>query len=184
MKCPVCGNPDSTLSLEDRDTGMFGLTNVRMKNVLVYKCTDCGEETISIPHHKSFVRELRLRVCRLNRRLTGREFAFLRQALNLNGHGCAEQIGVTNVTISRWENEAVPLDPMADKLLRAFTLCDLGHRQNVMASLSGVAKEGVNAIEIDMEEFNGRTFVLTVPVNVANGRQTADWKLVVNARRK
>src|SRR5439155_2513167 len=43
---------------------------------------------------------------------------FLRKSLGWSGCEFAKHMGVTDETVSRWENNAAPIGPQADRLLR------------------------------------------------------------------
>lgn len=55
-------------------------------------------------------------------RMTGSELRFLRGRLRLSAVALASQMGVTSVTVSRWENGHEPIGPVADRLLRMMVL--------------------------------------------------------------
>jgi len=43
---------------------------------------------------------------------------FLRKSLGWSGSDFAKHMGVAEETVSRWENDAAPIGPQADRLLR------------------------------------------------------------------
>jgi transcriptional regulator with XRE-family HTH domain len=55
-------------------------------------------------------------------RLSGAEIRFLRKVLGWSGVDFAEHMGTTAETVSRWETEAAPIGPQADRLLRLMVM--------------------------------------------------------------
>ena len=55
-------------------------------------------------------------------RLSGAEARFLRKWLGWSGQDTADRLGFTPETVSRWENDKVPISETADKLLRSLVL--------------------------------------------------------------
>ena len=51
-------------------------------------------------------------------RLTPGEIRFLRLTVGLKAQGLADTLGVTPSQVSRWENGAVPISGLADRLVR------------------------------------------------------------------
>ena len=51
-------------------------------------------------------------------RFRGEEVRFLRKSLGWSGADFARHMGVAEETVSRWENDATPIGPQADRLLR------------------------------------------------------------------
>jgi DNA-binding transcriptional regulator YiaG len=47
---------------------------------------------------------------------TGEEVRFLRKSLGWSGSDFAKHMGVAEETVSRWENDAAPIGPQADRL--------------------------------------------------------------------
>jgi DNA-binding transcriptional regulator YiaG len=79
-----------------------------------------------MPRHGELMRSIRERLCFVGRVLRGSEFAFLRTGMDLSQAELAELLGVTNVTVSRWEHETSELGKQTDLLTKAFTLESLG----------------------------------------------------------
>jgi putative zinc finger/helix-turn-helix YgiT family protein len=156
-ECPACGSENVSERFETRTDAQFGLENVVLKNLRVVKCDECDSEAHFIPNHRVVMREIREKLCALRRVLTSGEFAFLRQALNINGQQVAEALGVTNVTISRWETGAQQVKPMADRLLRTFTLNAIGQRVTPEHFID-LSKSGVERVEIDLSRFSGKSY--------------------------
>jgi DNA-binding transcriptional regulator YiaG len=66
-------------------------------------------------------------------------FRFMRKALALSGKDAAELLGVTAVTVSRWENEARELDPLAWFALGTLVLDYAGKPQEPKVRMQRLA---------------------------------------------
>lgn len=171
-ECVVCGSGEVTESRVTRTTRLYGLEEVVFKNLPVEKCASCGDETISIPNHKAVMNVVRERLCALKRVVSGREFAFLRDGLSLTGQQAAKVLGVTNVSISRWENGAQPVSPWADHFLRALTLHALG-KQELVKRLETVEEQGVDRVEVDLADYNGTHYRYQTGYQFGKNQQSA-----------
>ncbi len=119
MQCPQCGSPDMVTSKkEDYHYTESGLNNVILKGITVHQCQKCGEQFPVIPRiiklHGRIARALLAKPSVL----TGEEFRFLRKEMRLKASELASIMGVHKVTVSRWETNAEPIGPSADRLLR------------------------------------------------------------------
>lgn len=163
--CMECGNEWATISSETVAATEFGWPSGTLSGIEVFRCSNCGEVEMSIPAHGAVARAYRRRMCQLERRLTGDEYAFLRRALGTNGQQYAEQLGISNVTVSRAEhNDAIPA--LHDAVIRALTVLDIETRGQAIALLSERAHGEIN---IDVASIAWQT-----PTNLTNGWQTLD----------
>ena len=117
MKCTDCGTPMKT-QRENYRYDECGLKKVTLVGVEVSRCPRCGNFEISIPHIEQLHRLIARLLIEKTTRLTGEEVKFLRKSLGWSGVDFARNMGVTEETVSRWENNAVPIGPQADRLLR------------------------------------------------------------------
>jgi putative zinc finger/helix-turn-helix YgiT family protein len=117
MNCIECGNAMKT-SRENYRYTECGLKNVTLMGIEVRRCPHCGNYEISLPHIEELHRFLARKLIEKTTRFTGEEVRFLRKSLGLSGVDFARGIGVTEETVSRWENNATPIGPQADRLLR------------------------------------------------------------------
>jgi putative zinc finger/helix-turn-helix YgiT family protein len=124
-ECPLCESAEVRVECVTVRQA-FGLPAVTLTNVARMQCQTCGEEFTEIPRHGELMRSIRERLCFVGRALRGSEFAFLRTGMNISQAELAEILGVTNVTISRWEQEISELGEQTDLLIKAFTLESLG----------------------------------------------------------
>lgn len=152
MDCKVCGSDETKVQLKSIKINRFGLTNVTLQNVEHITCEDCGNTTQSLPKYNLIMKQLQISLASCNRPLTGKEFAFLRDKLGLTGKQVAEKLGVTNVSVSRWEKEHKTLSPMADRLIRAFTLEKI-NSVSISEVVERISENGDPEIYLDVDDF-------------------------------
>lgn len=112
-----------------------------------YQYTECGLETVFLSNGVEVVRsargdgiriggvdrlheEIGLAVSGVRRSLCGPEIRFLRKELLLSQKALGELLGVTELTVARWEKDQTPMPRATDALLRTMYL-DLGPRSHV-----------------------------------------------------
>jgi putative zinc finger/helix-turn-helix YgiT family protein len=95
-----------------------GLKNVVLKGISAYKCTKCKEINPVIPRIKEIHRMIGEDLINKNSLLMGNEVAFLRKEMEIRAKDLAQILGVTKVTVSRWENEREQISPACDRLIR------------------------------------------------------------------
>jgi putative zinc finger/helix-turn-helix YgiT family protein len=117
MKCLECGTPMKTRK-ENCRYDECGLKYITLVGVKVTRCPRCGNYEISIPHLEELHRLLARVLIEKSTRFTGDEVRFLRKSLGWSGSDFAKHMGVAEETVSRWENDAAPIGPQADRLLR------------------------------------------------------------------
>lgn len=119
MKCPACGK-EMKSKVRDYEYVESGLKNVVLKAIRVHECKACGEFLPEIPNVKQVHKWIAEYLVRKHSPLTGQEFRFLRKQMGMSASELAGFLGVTPVTISRWENDKESIGPQSDRLLRAF----------------------------------------------------------------
>jgi putative zinc finger/helix-turn-helix YgiT family protein len=119
MKCPSCGK-EMRSKVRDYEYVESGLEGVVIKNIRVHECKACGEILPEIPNVKRVHKWIAEYLVKKNSPLTGAEFRFLRKQMGMSASELASFLGVTPVTISRWENAKETVGPQSDRLLRAF----------------------------------------------------------------
>jgi putative zinc finger/helix-turn-helix YgiT family protein len=95
-----------------------GLDNVYLYGVAEYKCPKCGNEMVQIPRIAQLHIILAIVISQKPERLTGEEIRFMRKEVGMNGKAFAEAIGITPVSLSRWENNKEKHSDSHDKLVR------------------------------------------------------------------
>lgn len=121
MKCPTCGK-EMRSRIRDYEYVESGLKDVVLKNITVHECRGCGELLPEISNVKQIHKWIAEYLVKKQSPLTGQEFRFLRKQMGINASELAGFLGVTPVTISRWENDRESVGPQSDRLLRAFFL--------------------------------------------------------------
>lgn len=121
MKCPNCAK-EMRSKVRDYEYGESGLKDVVLKSITVHECRRCGELLPEIRNVKQVHRWIAEYLVKKQSPLTGQEFRFLRKHMEMSASELAGFLGVTPVTISRWENSKESVGPQSDRLLRAFFL--------------------------------------------------------------
>lgn len=159
MQCPFCDSPAQVELREHRMTEL-GTDSVLLRNVPVIVCPACGEEALSIPNYNAVMRQVREKICHLKRKLRPGEFMTLRLGLKLTGLECARLLGVTNVSISRWENGAASMSLRADRGMRTLALSSLGYSyERLRNTLLSVSETGLDEVVIDVSNFRDGEYV-------------------------
>lgn len=142
MKCLVC-NGSMMSKMENVKYDEVGLPGVTLVGVEVCRCQQCGEYEVVIPRLADLHRALASAIIEKPGRLSGMEFRFLRKFLGFSSSDFARIIGVSESSISRWENEKKPIGAQTDRLLRLMVI--LGERVPDYShdSLSTVAQDDV-----------------------------------------
>ncbi|MFO8056428.1 MAG: helix-turn-helix domain-containing protein [bacterium] len=118
MRCYNCGK---TLK---KKTGRYhytesGLPNVYLDGITIYYCS-CGEVMPEIPCIEELHERLARDIAENSPRLTGPEIRFLRKHLELKPVDFAKLLGVSKVTVSRWEHNKVKIDKAYEGIIRAL----------------------------------------------------------------
>ena len=117
MKCLECGTPMKTRK-ENCRYDECGLKHIALVGAEVTRCLCRGNCEIPIPRLEELHRLLARVLIETKTRFTGDEVRFLRKSLGWSGADFAKHMGVAGETVSRWENDAAPIGPQADRLLR------------------------------------------------------------------
>jgi putative zinc finger/helix-turn-helix YgiT family protein len=91
---------------------------VTIADAEILRCPKCGALEVVIPKPDALQRTIAAEVIRKPARLAGPEIVFLRRSLGLTGRAMAKTLGVSHEALSRWENDAHPVPPTVDRLLR------------------------------------------------------------------
>ena len=120
MKCPSCGK-EMRAAKKDYRYEEAGLKNVVLRDTVVYEC-GCGEMLPELPQVGRLHQRIAEDLIGKQSPLTGEEFRFLRKAMGVSAKELARLLGVTTVTISRWENNKEKIGAQSDRLLRCLYL--------------------------------------------------------------
>ena len=118
MKCMDCGK-EMTERVGTHHYLESGLDNVYVEGVTIWECPD-GHQEVELPGEKMDRVDQAIADWLLNKKslFTGPEVRFLRKRMRLSGKALAGIMGVSNVTVSRWEGGALSIKPVQDHLLR------------------------------------------------------------------
>ncbi len=117
IRCTTCG----ALMREGHGPYHYrecGLSNVWLADIEIHPCTGCDNVGYGIWRIESLHRAIAEAVIHKRTRLRGEEVRFLRKSLGWSGAEFARHMGVAVETVSRWETDAMPIGPQADRLLR------------------------------------------------------------------
>lgn len=150
-QCIICGSSDLEHDFVTHRAEEFGVRSVEFLNTPCTRCRTCGDEAIRIPRYVRVARQIRDRLCALNRVLFGDEFRLLRRELNLTAQELARRIGVSPVTLSRWEQGHVPVQQIADRLIRSWALSALGYDwREIDHLMQNLPLNGIDEVQIDL----------------------------------
>jgi DNA-binding transcriptional regulator YiaG len=111
------------------DYAESGLTNVELFNVPVWVCANRHEE-IEIPAVTQLHELLAHLIIRKPANITGGEIRFLRRRVGLQAEEFAERIGLTPVSLSRFENGQRRVSRRTDLLIRLSAAALIAARDN------------------------------------------------------
>lgn len=97
-----------------------GIPLMLKNSVIEYKCGGCDEIEYYIPDLEQLNAAVALTRAKISAKLKGHEISFLRKAINLSAKKFAANLDVTPETLSRWENNKLPMSPIAERLLRIW----------------------------------------------------------------
>lgn len=117
MKCTRCGSEAVKLERVSRPFSEH-LPQVTVDGLEQGTCPDCGEIMTSYPRWSQLSELVVAELLGKSSRLTAGEIRFLRLKIGLKAQDLAETLGVTPSQVSRWENGAVTISTLADRLLR------------------------------------------------------------------
>jgi len=110
MRCPEC---ERSLKRVRRDYPYTesGLENVILVRAPVYVCRQHGLQAVALRNVLAIHAAIARKLLELRRPLRGPEVRFLRKHHGWSQAELARRLGVTEVTVSRWETEATPIGP-------------------------------------------------------------------------
>ena len=121
MRCVECGKEMEKREGTHRDEES-GLKNIVLLNIPVYRCPSCKTTDIEIPRLEELHLLLAFLLVLKPARLSGQEVRYLRKNLGHTEADLASFLGVSRITVHRWETGKTPLRPDHDKHLRRFYL--------------------------------------------------------------
>lgn len=125
MQCTECGTGEIRLERVARELSS-DLPHVIVDGLELGRCSKCGETFSSFPRWSDLSKRVVAALLAKPSRLMAGEIRFLRQVMGLKAQSLAEVLGVTPSQISRWENGAVPISGLADRLFRMVVAAHVG----------------------------------------------------------
>ena len=119
MNCTECATPMKSRR-ENYRYIESGLRYVTLVGLTVSRCPRCDNIEVAIPRIELLHNLIARALIDKQTRFTGEEVRFLRKSLGWSGSEFAKHMGVAEETVSRWENDAAPIGPQADRLLRVL----------------------------------------------------------------
>jgi len=126
---------------------LLGVENVTLINaVSEEKCAKCGKGKIIIPDIPGLITAVALTRAKLPFKLNHHEIKFVRKAMDLSAKELAHHLKVTPETLSRWENEKLPMSEQAEAFFRLIAIALLSDRAAAVdPEMDKVAKMDVQA---------------------------------------
>lgn len=128
IRCSVCDK--GTLKpgrVKDHDfSADAGLEGVTLAQAPALVCSACGAVALEGETIEAALAELTRVIVREGDELRPREAAFLRAELGMKQAELAERLGVTRVTVARWETGEEPLGRVQSLALRTLAAWHLG----------------------------------------------------------
>jgi len=121
MRCPECGTAMRRRKEQQYKYRESGLEHVVIV-VAVHVCPKCGGTLPEIPNVKGLHAAIADRLCQKPTPLTGTEVRFLRKEMGMKARELADFLGVSPVTVSRWETGAERVGDITDRLVRCLYL--------------------------------------------------------------
>jgi putative transcriptional regulator len=115
-----------------------GLDNVFLVDGFEYRSTP-GGRTLFIQNIDGLHRAIGRYLIESSKPLTGKEFRFLRSELLLSQRNLGKLLGVTELTVARWEKEETQVPRASDGLLRCLYAEHIGKRSSLTKLLERIA---------------------------------------------
>lgn len=123
--CEKCGEEKHISKIPLHKTSLLGPPMTLVNAVDIYSCNCAGEDEIAIPNLKGLKAAAAVTRASLPEKLIGEEIKFLRKATGNSAKDTAKFMEVTPETLSRWENDKLPMNPGNEKLFRAWVVAML-----------------------------------------------------------
>lgn len=120
MFCLECGC--DMVESSDSITEEYRGEKLTVYNIEHYVCPQCGEYAVGAKNAKELAHELVNAYAEAQGLLTPDQVAAIRQKTELSQGDFQKMLGVSGVTVSRWETGRAQQSKLADNLLRAIDL--------------------------------------------------------------
>jgi DNA-binding transcriptional regulator YiaG len=143
-RCENCGGEVRATRLHVyRNDDFLGFPNLVLVNAVEEeKCANCGSiEAVTIPKLGEMVAAAAVLRATMRQKLRGPEIRALRKGLGMSAKALAQELGVREESVSRWENGHEPIGPANEILLRLAVVATLGEKApGVAADMKEVRK--------------------------------------------
>lgn len=157
MKCINCGH------IMETTQGAYhysecGLENIRLMNVPIHRCPSCKETEVEIPHSEELHLLIAFILVLKPTALSGKEAQYLRKHLGLTADELAKRMGLTRITVTRWEGRRDILR-QHDKHLRLLYLDKNRQELSKIQDVQRIISTLVQSLPLDKkkQEFRIRT---------------------------
>ena len=140
MICSSCKTKMKKIKTDYKYTES-GLQNVILEGITAYECPKCGGINPIISRIKEVHRTIAQELLKKDSLLTGKEIVYLRKEMKIKAKDLAQILGVTKVTVSRWENGKEQTSPICDRLIRLL----YGNR--VFKQTCEIVRPGIDKLE-------------------------------------
>jgi hypothetical protein len=119
---------------------LIGIEGVSLHTAVVeVKCVRCGYlHSILIPNLQGLIAAVAVARSLMPLKMRGHEVRFMREALDLTAMELATPIAIGATQISRIENDAEPIGPRSEKLLRLFVLDNLARQTAIKVNRNAI----------------------------------------------
>jgi putative zinc finger/helix-turn-helix YgiT family protein len=159
-----------------------GLDNVVLKGISAYVCPSCGEVNPVIRNVLVVHRRLAQAIISKKSILSNREIIFLRKEMGIKAIDLARIMGVSKVTVSRWENGRERISSVADRLVRTLYRLKMLEEMCVLARPE-VEKLKTRSVDVDKikEVFDSSCSVMaqTEAIFKSIGRQVHEGRILI-----
>jgi transcriptional regulator with XRE-family HTH domain len=144
-----CGGLTKTVPINNYTVpgALLGVQHVTLDDgVLSEECERCKKARLFIPDIPGLIAAVAITRVKLPFKLNHREIKFIRKAIGATGKEIAEYLSVAPETVSRWENEKMPMSEQDEKLFRLVTIGLLrGKAEAVDPEMAAVAKMNIQS---------------------------------------
>lgn len=131
-KCLFCESSELDVSVETISGEEVGLPGLTLECTPVIHCQNCGESFYSLPPHGVLLSNTSRTLARSKGDLSSSDFSTIRKVLGFSGKSFADLIGVSNVSVSRWENGSVVVPRHVSTLVRLLALISADLRKALL----------------------------------------------------
>ena len=136
LGCLDCG-ADLRVTREPHRYSLHPKWSITIADTEVRRCAKCGYFEVMVPKPDALHRTIAAEVIRKPARLSGPEFVSPHGA-GMSARKLARVIGVVHESISRWENDVLPLSPPVDRLMRTMVALTIAGERFPVDTLSQI----------------------------------------------